>query len=462
MALKLGFGSTFSSLDFDEDFQQQILVMLAKDLNFVVYYGSRLIKPYFFDLDTHADIAQQILDYYNNDGKLAKLPGRATVTLMLKDYVREIPSKASRMDDYMEMLSEIYQFPMEAVDAGYVKGKVLEFCKLQACKIAAQQALQCLEYRQFNKVPKLFQDAVLVGEEIHDLPKDHFEGFVDRMESYMSGEDDYGRVPTGIKGIDAILHGGPGPGDLAVFMGRVNGGKSSLLINVGAAALRYGYNVLHVSLEMSKRAVEKKYDAALTGIPTQDFKDNILLLKDKMFTDVMELTGASLRIQKKPEGRYDVDELRKDLRLLALEEGFKPDVILVDYLDRMRNCGKALIDRKERIAATWQEFRALLGDLGIPGWTVSQKRRGARGEGAWNSEEDDDGDETSDAIDKFVIADIWISTGQSKDEYRAKTMRLYVAKCRENVKNQVIYVSTDFSTCTFKDISEDYIEDDDE
>jgi len=234
------------------------------------------------------------------------------------------------------------------------------------------------------------------------------------------------------------------------------------LINVGAAALRYGYNVLHVSLEMSKRAVEKKYDAALTGIPTQDFRDKLDLLKDRMFTGVMDMTSSSLRIQKKPEGRYDIDELRKDLRLLALEENFKPDVILIDYLDRMRNTGKALIDRKERIAATWQEFRALLGDLGIPGWTVSQKRRGGRGEGAWNSEEDDDGDETADAIDKFVIADIWISTGQSKDEYRAKTMRLYVAKCRENAKNQVVYVYTDFSTCTFKDISDDYAEEDDE
>ena len=104
------------------------------------------------------------------------------------------------------------------------------------------------------------------------------------------------------------------------------------------------------------------------GIPVLDIPNQpdefSRRIKDSIFSKV------KLRIKYHSPGAASVSSLRSYLSHLQVGEGFTPDLVVVDYPDRMRLSGGG--DKWERIGQTYRDLIRMADDFGHVVWTPSQ------------------------------------------------------------------------------------------
>jgi hypothetical protein len=103
--------------------------------------------------------------------------------------------------------------------------------------------------------------------------------------------------------------------------------------------------------------------------------------------------------------------------------GFKPDLIIIDYVDLLKSKRKS-IDRKEEIDDIYVSTKGLARELKVPIWTVSQvNRAGAK---------DDviEGDKAAGSYNKMMIADFAISLSRKRQDKVNGTGRIHIMKNR--------------------------------
>lgn len=90
----------------------------------------------------------------------------------------------------------------------------------------------------------------------------------------MVGED-YERIPMGVAPrIDEAVGGGFPVGKLVCAVAPPGVGKTRLLVNIGAEAVRRGRNVVHATLEIDEVELSRWYYTVLTGIPYDQLRDS--------------------------------------------------------------------------------------------------------------------------------------------------------------------------------------------
>ena len=89
-------------------------------------------------------------------------------------------------------------------------------------------------------------------------------------------------LTTGWDVVDDLMDGGLGHGELGVVMAPAGIGKSWMLINIGANAMKAGKTVIHYTLELNQNYVGQRYDSVVTGINAQNLK-NYQIMPDSLF-----------------------------------------------------------------------------------------------------------------------------------------------------------------------------------
>jgi hypothetical protein len=137
--------------------------------------------------------------------------------------------------------------------------------------------------------------------------------------------------------------------------------------------MKAGKNVLYITLEISEENIGFRIDCNLLNISTDDAEN----IPKSMFMKKVENAKANikgkLKIKEYPAGSVHVNNFRALLHELHLKQGFKPDVILIDYLglvasSRVKNSDKTHIV----LLAVAEELRALAQEQGVPIWTGAQ------------------------------------------------------------------------------------------
>jgi len=163
--------------------------------------------------------------------------------------------------------------------------------------------------------------------------------------------------------MDQWFKGGIASGELLSFIAPTSGGKSMLLLNVGAYSLLRGRKVLHVTTEENGPKCANRYDAiiaakTLRGMPSiHEAYDN----------------GGRLWIRDISE--YDVtpraleSTVRRDI-------GETPDVLVMDYADELVS-SRRFNEKRHELTLIYKELRQVAGRLGIPVITATQANRQA-------------------------------------------------------------------------------------
>ncbi len=223
-----------------------------------------------------------------------------------------------------------------------------------------------------------------------------------------------------------------------------NCGKSHVLIHIGANALKLGKNVLHYTMELRDGLVGIRYDSHLVDIDSLDCYDNKDRIKE--FYQENKHTLGRLMIKEYPSSTITCNTLRAHVDKLSAE-GFKPDVIIIDYLGIMRSSDKYDLPRLER-ARICEELRGFASEIGVPVWSAVQSNK----EG--DKAEIVDLGNMAESYAQASIADFVLGLHRKSTEKSTGFGNIFIAKNRAGIDGIQLYVHLDTARSKLRVLTE--------
>ena len=159
-----------------------------------------------------------------------------------------------------------------------------------------------------------------------------------------------------------------------------NTGKSLGLCTLASQYILQGYNVLYISMEMDEESVSKRIDANLLDISMDELKNTSYKTFGSKLETIKAKCMGSLRVKQYPTSNAGVLEFTALLNELQLKQGWKPDIIMNDYLGITKSKRVASSDNTytyQKIVS--EELRGFATEYGVPVWSAVQTNRDAWG-----------------------------------------------------------------------------------
>jgi len=381
-------------------FQVKVLAAMFTDRLFLQQIAD-IIQADYFESDANSWLLDVILTHFRE----YKCPPSKDV---LKVKVTEIDNDILKTA-ILEQLKEVFRF-MESDDLTFVKDEILKFCKNQEIKRAIMDSVNLLKMGNYDEIKSKIDGAMKAG-------ADTYIGLEYKANiSARYAEASRHTITTGWDVIDDLMDGGLAPGELGVVMAPAGIGKSWLLINIGANAVKAGKTVIHYTLELNENYVGQRYDSVLTGINAQTLKHHQDTVEERMKT----LSG-NLIVKYFPTKSVGVMGLKAHLEKTIML-GNTPALVIVDYGDLLKINVKK--DKHEALEERYEELRGMAGEYDIPVWTASQAGRSAL------EEDIIEADKIASSYGKVMVADFLVSLSRKVEDKMSGTGRGHVIKNR--------------------------------
>lgn len=411
-------------------FQIKIINSLLKNKQFLQNIND-VLDVNMFDSPASKWIVTETLKYYY---KYHTTPSIEYLQVEVKKIDNDV-LKVSVIEQLKDALKAVND------DKEYVEQEFANFCRNQQLKNAILESVKLLEKGEWEDIRHIINLASKAGQDKtigHEYEKD--------METRYRQEE-RGAVYTPWENINQLLQGGLGKGDLGIIFGNPGGGKSTMLVNLGAIAAMSGLNVAHYTLELSEDYVGKKYDAIFTGIDTQ----NLHLHKEKVAEAITKIKGK-LIIKEFPMGKASCNTIESHIQKCR-DLGHSPDLVIIDYVDLLKSKTRS-IDPKDAIDDIYTAVKGMARELKVPVWTVSQvNRMGAK---------DDviEGDKAAGSYNKMMIADFAMSLSRKRQDKVNGTGRIHIMKNRFGMDGMTYAAKVDTKCGSIEINSEEMNEDD--
>ena len=385
-------------------FQVKVLAAMFTDRIFLQQIAD-IIRPEYFESDANNWLLEVVLDHFH---QYKTPPSKDVLKVKLTELSDDGP-EAILKTAILEQLKDVFRF-MEADDLTFVKDEILNFCKNQEIKRAIMDSVNLLKMGNYDQIKSKIDTAMKAGADTN-IGLDYKINISARY-----AEASRQTITTGWDVIDDLMDGGLAPGELGVVMAPAGIGKSWLLINIGANAIKAGHTVIHYTLELNENYVGQRYDSVLTGINAQSLKNHQETVEEKMQT----LQG-DLIVKYYPTKSVGVMGLKAHLEKTIML-GKKPDVVIVDYGDLLKINAKK--DKHEALEELYEELRGMAGEYSIPVWTASQAGRSALEEDVIEA------DKIASSYGKVMVADFLMSLSRKVEDKMSGTGRGHVIKNR--------------------------------
>jgi len=382
-------------------FQIKVLGALLTQRQFLINIIDSLDSEY-FESSAHKWVIEYIQKYFS---EYHTTPTVETLSIEVKKIENEV-LKIS----IAEALREAFKMSDQS-DLEWVENEFSTFCRNQQVKKAILGSVQLLEMNDFESILQLISKAVNAGED-KTIGLDYN---LDIEARYR--EDDRGCIPFPWPVFNDMTQGGYGKGDLVLVFGNPGGGKSWAITSMGAYAAALGYNVVHYSLELGEGYVGKRYDAVFSGIEVDK-----LHLHRKEVDEIVGKVKGKVIIKEYPPKRASFDTIEAHLQQLEHQNDFKPDLIIIDYLDYMRTRSRK--ERKEEIDDVYVAAKAFAKEKGMPVISPSQANRGAA------KSDIIEGDNAAGSYEKIMIGDIILSLARKRKDKIEGTGNWHIMKNR--------------------------------
>ena len=387
--------------EFGYNFQIKLIASLFTDRAYLQQITD-ILEPNMFESEANHFIVDTIKKYFQT----YKSPPTMEVMKVQVDEVENDVLKTTVIDH----LKDAYK-QLEAEDLEFVKEKTLMFCKNQKLKHAIIKSVDLLKGNDFESIKTLIDESLKAGSD-REVGHEYLEEIDLRYEESVRNA-----ITTGWEVIDDLADGGLGKGELGVMVAPAGIGKSWALVNIGANAVKAGLKVIHYTLELNEHYVGLRYDSVFTGIAAQELKYNIDDVK-KRLTSIK----GNLIVKYYPTKGASVNSISAHIEK-CIVQGFKPDLIIVDYADLLRGTGKSRELRHE-LGNLYEDLRGIAGEHEMPVWTASQANRSALEEDVIGAEK------IAESYAKIMTADFVISLSRKIEDKIAGTGRWHVIKNR--------------------------------
>jgi len=201
--------------------------------------------------------------------------------------------------------------------------------------------------------------------------------------------------------------------------------NSWVLMAIGNHALTLGKTVFHYTLELSEVVNIKRYYCAMTKTPVKKLSNNINEIINKI--EEYKNNNGTLIIKEYPTKRATVDTLAAHIDM-SINNGLKPDMIIVDYGDLLRP-SKSYGEKRLDVGSIFEELRGIAVEYDVPVVTATQANRTNL-----NDREYVRGEDVSEDYSKIMISDFIFSIFKNNSDIG----NIYVIKNRFG-KDKLLY-----------------------
>jgi replicative DNA helicase len=430
----------------DEDYQRLVIGMLLTDRYFLVQ-SLDLVKPNYFVNEAHQLICRILFDHFD---EYKVVPSKPVLVQEVRD--RLAGKDGAVVLYYLGELATVYDYYREGLDSreAYLD-KIVTFAKTQATKVAIHKTLGLIKKQPdtdetWSSIGELWRDALSVDKNF-DIGLDYFKDLEDRYARMRQEEEHTERFTTGFEALDWGLNGGGlSRGEIGAWLGLPGTGKSLALVTASVANILRGKKVLYVSLEMDQDKLAARFDAQLADWNINRLLDN----QANVIRAIREHVGdcedkRRLVIKQFPSGTADVNTVRAYHSQLLLY-GFKPDLVVVDYLGEMRDAPGI---------PTWESRPRLLRDL--RGFGIEQQHctltalQPNRDAVEAQQEGYIDESKLGDSFNQNRVLDALWTINQTIKEKSACVGRVFIPKHRNGKSRYAFKIGFDYrDTCTLR------------
>jgi replicative DNA helicase len=414
----------------DEHFQDMVLGCMQRVPEFCSVCCQHVEPPMFEGVIRH-NLAKMMIDFWNRYGTTV---GDSAFVEVMKDLIKHGKIKEDDLPAYAETFKKLKE--TKATEHRYVAEKLIKFIKQQKIKELMERSVSKLLPRE--DYATIEQEMAKIAN-ISTLNKvegyDYFdEKNIDEREKTRFEESMMRRVgiSTGIKALDdQLFWNGFFEKELYVIMAGPKRGKTMSLLYFANAAAINGHNAVYFSCEISKRIAYNRMDAMNSNIETKQ-----LDVRHKQVSKQLRAIPkpGKLFIFEYPTKSLTVEEVKRQVDKLRLEQGIDVDVIFTDYLDIMKPARRQ--DSKwDEQASIAEDLRGMAGELVVPVVTATQVNRSGAGKTLTK------GSDVSGSYEKIMIGDEIITLSATDDEVLEGKLRIHLSESR-NSGTATINIST--------------------
>jgi len=227
-------------------------------------------------------------------------------------------------------------------------------------------------------IPSLLSEALSISFD-PEVGHDYTEDYDFRYDYYHKVE---ARIPFDIELFNTATKGGIPPKTLNIILGGTGAGKSLFLCHFAASYLAQGKNVLYITLELAEEEIGKRIDANLLNVTFDTLQSMDKAEYDAAFANLKSRTQGRLFIKEYPTASASVTNFNALMNELKLKKRFKPDVVIVDYLNI---CASARIksgsdaNSYTYIKSIAEELRGFGVEHEVVVWSATQTNRSGFG-----------------------------------------------------------------------------------
>jgi len=235
--------------------------------------------------------------------------------------------------------------------------------------------------------------------------------------------------------LNASLGGGLFEKEIACIIAPSGVGKSIVLSNVATHVFsKLQKKVVYISLELSEARLGQRLDVSMTNIKMAQIVKEREAVK-KYWYNIMKDNPGELRMKEFPTSSVNSRDIENYLYTLEIYEGFKPDIIIIDYADILNpneedKKGGSYINAGRVV----EQMRGLGYIYSCPILTATQSNRGG-----YNIEIGDFNEvHIGESMKKLFTLDSLIVLNSTDAQRLVGEADMKLLKCRNGVKNSII------------------------
>ena len=253
-----------------------------------------------------------------------------------------------------------------------------KWAKDQAVYNGIVSSISILEGKEKNiskdAIPEILTEALAISLD-QSVGHNYIENGDDRWDFYHKKEY---KIPFDMVMLDKITNGGISPKTLTVLLGGTGVGKTLVKTHFACQYMKQGLDVLYITMEMAEERIAERIDANLLNIRLDDLVSLPKKMYEKKIEDLKSTVKGRLIIKEYPTAAASTNHFRALLNELNLKRNFKPDMILVDYINI---CSSARIrpgqyvNSYSYIKSIAEELRGLAVEFDVPILSATQTNR---------------------------------------------------------------------------------------
>jgi len=406
---------------------------------------------FFLKIKNHIDTSKQKGKSYFNDEKYQRV---FNIICKYFDKYRSFPqcntlkALVDRLEEDKDMklyevgiVERAYKYDLATIDPKYLEDEVLNFIKETKVYEAILASQPDVESRNFGAIVSRIEDAVRIN-----FDKDLGTSILDVEEVFrkINELDKVAKISSGFPQFDGMLDGGFHPKEIYCFAAIPGGFKTGFLGNVALNMFLQGKKVLVYTFETATERLMMRYFANLVNMSKKEILLNEEGMKRKA-KSVFAMTEGDLIVKEYNANTICSNDLMANINDLMMYKGFKPDVVIVDYILIMNTNDKKL-DRTNSYSYfknVTEELRNIGKTLYLPIITACQiNRQGMDEKGG--SKSLTTAKDISESRGIYDTVDVFTTINQTANDRKKNKFFVYFDKNRNERTGATIEYAVDY------------------